>query len=160
MQFGIVRIAVKTKAVSLRNAGGGFPLFNLLRPARGKLPQPCRGQRLFDIETNNPRFRSVALAPRARAQDDQGRRGTSIVPARWSGDAPHCLPGLRAGYQSRHSRMGRKMAGRWFMILSLVTPSMLRPRPMIKTEPTQVISAMAISPKKGEMTPASRVMLP
>jgi|GEM_PF-1718574 len=38
-------------------------------PARGKLPQPCRGQRLFDIETNNPRFRSVALAPRAQSKE-------------------------------------------------------------------------------------------
>ena len=69
--------------------------------------------------------------------------------------------GFPAGYQMRHSRMGMKMAGRWFMILSLVTPSMFRPSPMIKTEPTQVISfCTAALPIRGASTPASREMEP
>ena len=49
-------------------------------------------------------------APRAQCQDDHGRCGTSIAPARWSGDAPQCLRGLPRRPDSRRQRQFRYRA--------------------------------------------------
>lgn len=57
-----------------------------------------------------------------------------------------------------HSRIGRKMAGTRFMTLILVTPSMFSESATISREPTQVISAMTASPRKGWRKEASTAM--
>ena len=52
-----------------------------------------------------------------------------------------------SGHITRHSRMGRKMAGTRFITLILVRPSMFKDSATISKEPTQVISAMTASPR-------------
>ena len=61
--------------------------------------------------------RCFAMLPAARAQCQgfHGRCGTSIVPDRWSGDAPHCHRRLAdrrpcAQYQDIHGRCGTSIA--------------------------------------------------
>ena len=52
------------------------------------------------------------------------------------------------------------MAGTRFITLIFVRPSIFKDRATMSSDPTQVISAMTASPKKGERTEASREMLP
>jgi len=48
--------------------------------------------------------------PAAQTQDDNGRCGTRIAPARWSGDAPQCLRGLPRRPDSKYPRQFRNRA--------------------------------------------------
>ena len=57
-------------------------------------------------------------------------------------------------------KIGRKMAGTRFMTLIFVTPSMLRARAAIIKDPTQVISAMTLSTKKGSKKEAAKAISP
>ena len=52
-------------------------------------------------------------------------------------------------YINMHKMMGRKMAGTRFMTLTFVAPSMFSARAAIIKDPTQVISAMTLSLRKG-----------
>ena len=52
------------------------------------------------------------------------------------------------------------MAGTRFMTLIFVRPSIFRLRATISKEPTQVISAMTASPRRGERKAAAREMAP
>ena len=59
-----------------------------------------------------------------------------------------------------HKKIGRMQAGTRFITLILVMPSMFSARATISSEPTQVISAITASPRKGEIKEASREIRP
>ena len=58
------------------------------------------------------------------------------------------------------NKIGRKIAGTKFIILSFVTLSILSPKPIIIIKPTHDISAITASVSKGEITPANKVIKP
>ena len=58
---------------------------------------------------------------------------------------PSSILRLPAFYIIWHNNIGINTAGSRFMILSLVKPSIFKPRPIMSTEPAQVISAMVYS---------------
>ena len=64
----------------------------------------------------------------------------------------------RGAQKNRHKKIGRKIAGIRFMTLIFVMPSIFRLMAKIRREPTQVISAMTASPRKGDNTEAASVI--
>ena len=63
-------------------------------------------------------------------------------------------------HMNRHSRSGGSIAGTRFITLIFVSPSIFKPIATIIREPTQVISAMTASPRKGARKEARRAMAP
>ena len=63
-------------------------------------------------------------------------------------------------YINKYIKIGKNIAGIYFITFNLVTLSIFIPRPIINNDPTQVISAITISLKYGEINCANNVILP
>ena len=88
------------------------------------------------------------------------RQPREVVAASGEEAKKECLSRHSLVYINVQKRIGRKMAGTRFMTLILVSPSILKASATISREPTQVISAMTVSLRRGCRNEASREMDP